>query len=155
MAGTAGLCRVAAALICAAVLWAANGLLAQAQGTDELAVLNAPGEPALRSRQICRGCSDCRAIFRPRSRDAWREHTEFATAIRWLACVYRDHARTAEAEPLFKRALAIAESAPGTNHPDVGTRLNNLAGTQGRSFPSALLFRPMPERVACRSTACL
>ena len=33
----------------------------------------------------------------------------------------------AEAEPLFKRALAIGEKALGPDHPDVATSLNNLA----------------------------
>ena len=33
----------------------------------------------------------------------------------------------AEAEPLYKRALAIAEKALGADHPNVGTTLNNLA----------------------------
>ena len=33
----------------------------------------------------------------------------------------------AEAEPLFKRALAIREKALGKDHPDVATSLNNLA----------------------------
>jgi hypothetical protein len=36
--------------------------------------------------------------------------------------------RLAEAEPLMKRALAIDEAAFGPDHPDVATRLNNLAG---------------------------
>jgi hypothetical protein len=31
------------------------------------------------------------------------------------------------AEPLYKRALAIAEKALGPDHPDAGTDLNNLA----------------------------
>jgi tetratricopeptide (TPR) repeat protein len=32
-----------------------------------------------------------------------------------------------EAEPLFRRAIAIGEKTLGPNHPDVATRLNNLA----------------------------
>ena len=35
--------------------------------------------------------------------------------------------RYAEAEPLYKRALAISEKALGPEHPDVAIRLNNLA----------------------------
>jgi tetratricopeptide (TPR) repeat protein len=37
-------------------------------------------------------------------------------------------ARHAEAEPLYRRALAIDESNCGPDHPDVATTLNNLAG---------------------------
>jgi len=33
----------------------------------------------------------------------------------------------AEADPLFRRALAIDEAAYGATHPSVATRLNNLA----------------------------
>ncbi len=33
----------------------------------------------------------------------------------------------AEAEPLYKRSLAIQEKALGPDHPDVATTLNNLA----------------------------
>jgi tetratricopeptide (TPR) repeat protein len=37
------------------------------------------------------------------------------------------HARLGEARPLAERALSITEAAHGPDHPDVGTRLNNLA----------------------------
>ena len=50
----------------------------------------------------------------------------------------------AEAEPLFRRALAIEEAALGTNHPDVGTTLNNLAlllQEQGKYAEAEPLFR--------------
>jgi len=46
----------------------------------------------------------------------------------WLAEVYQAQGRTAEAEPLCKLALAIAEKALGPDHPDAGPALNNLAG---------------------------
>jgi tetratricopeptide (TPR) repeat protein len=35
--------------------------------------------------------------------------------------------RLAEAEPLYRRALAIAEASYGTDHPEVASKLNNLA----------------------------
>ena len=40
----------------------------------------------------------------------------------------QDTKRPAEAEPLYRRALAIDEAAHGSQHPTVGIRLNNLAG---------------------------
>jgi tetratricopeptide (TPR) repeat protein len=55
------------------------------------------------------------------------EHAEFATAIAWLANVYRAQGHTAEAEPLYQRALAIRERALDPDHPLVGASLNNLA----------------------------
>jgi CHAT domain-containing protein/tetratricopeptide (TPR) repeat protein len=45
-----------------------------------------------------------------------------------LAALLRDTNRLGEAEPLFRRALAIAEKSLGHHHPDVATGLNNLAG---------------------------
>jgi tetratricopeptide (TPR) repeat protein len=44
-----------------------------------------------------------------------------------LAALYQRQERYGEAEPLFKRALAIREQALGRDHPDVGQSLNNLA----------------------------
>jgi hypothetical protein len=41
--------------------------------------------------------------------------------------MYRAENRYGDAEPLFKRALVIAEKALGPEHPDVGTALNNHA----------------------------
>ncbi len=41
--------------------------------------------------------------------------------------LYQAQGRYAEAEPLYKRSLAIREKALGPDHPAVGTSLNNLA----------------------------
>jgi tetratricopeptide (TPR) repeat protein len=43
-----------------------------------------------------------------------------------LAELYSHLGRFAEAEPLFKRALAIREKALGPDHPDVAWSLNSL-----------------------------
>ena len=72
------------------------------------------------------------------------ERTEFATAISWLAALYRAQRRYAEAEPLYQRALAIGEKALGPEHPDVGTSLSNLAGLyrdQGRYAVAEPLYK--------------
>jgi tetratricopeptide (TPR) repeat protein len=60
-------------------------------------------------------------------REHGENHMEFATAIAWLGFVYKAEGHYAEAEPLYKRSLAIAEKALGPDHPDVGINLNNLA----------------------------
>ena len=44
-----------------------------------------------------------------------------------LASLYRSQARFAEAETLYRRALAIHIQKSGTNHPDTAASLNNLA----------------------------
>src|SRR5262249_50692942 len=56
------------------------------------------------------------------------EHPSVATDLNNLAGLYYALGRYAEAEPLFKRALAIEEKALGAEHPSVATDLNNRAG---------------------------
>src|SRR5262245_8126279 len=51
----------------------------------------------------------------------------FAEAITYLGFVYQAQGRSGEAERLFKRSLAIYETARGPDHRDVGAALNNLA----------------------------
>ena len=58
--------------------------------------------------------------------------------------LYDDQGRYAEAEPLYKRALAIQEKALGPDHPDVATALNNLAVLyrhQGRYAEAEPLYK--------------
>ena len=50
-----------------------------------------------------------------------------ATTLNNLAEIHRAQGKYAEAEPLYKRALAIDEKALGSDHLDVATDLNNLA----------------------------
>ena len=67
-----------------------------------------------------------------------------APSLNNLAELYRDQGRYAEAEPLYKRALAIREKALGPDHPDVGTSLNNLAElyrAQGRYAEAEPLYK--------------
>ena len=45
----------------------------------------------------------------------------------WRSSMLRATNRLAEAEPLYRRALAIDEASYGPDHPDVATDLNNLA----------------------------
>jgi tetratricopeptide (TPR) repeat protein len=51
-----------------------------------------------------------------------------ALSLNNLALLYDNQGKYAEAEPLFKRSLAIKEKALGSDHPSVATSLNNLAG---------------------------
>ncbi len=50
-----------------------------------------------------------------------------ATSLNNLAVVYDDLARYAEAEPLYKRALAIREKALGPDQPRLAKGLYNIA----------------------------
>jgi tetratricopeptide (TPR) repeat protein len=58
--------------------------------------------------------------------------------------VYKEQGRHAEAEALYKRALAISEKALGPDHPEVAESLNNLAelyGAQGRYADAEPLYK--------------
>lgn len=55
------------------------------------------------------------------------------------------HARLTDAKALLERALAITEVAYGPDHPDVATRLNNLAGML-RDLGQPEAARPLQER---------
>ncbi len=50
-----------------------------------------------------------------------------ARSLNNLAGLYHAQGKYAEAEPLYKRALAIWEKALGPEHPDVATSLENYA----------------------------
>ena len=52
----------------------------------------------------------------------------YATTLNDLAEAYKAQGRLAEAEPLYRRSLAIREKILGPEHPDVAGALNNLAG---------------------------
>ena len=50
-----------------------------------------------------------------------------ATSLNNLAGLYDSQGKYAEAEPLYKRALKIAEKALGKDHPHVAFMLENMA----------------------------
>ena len=71
-----------------------------------------------------------------RSRSSRRRGIAEQSGVRLLA-----QGRYADAEPLFKRSLAIREKALGPNHPDVALSLNNLA-----SLYKIKVAMPTPNR---------
>ncbi|MBT6892512.1 MAG: tetratricopeptide repeat protein, partial [Gammaproteobacteria bacterium] len=56
------------------------------------------------------------------------EHWGTAFALNSLAQIYNSKGHYADAEPLYRRGLAILEKVFGPNHPSTGMALNNLAG---------------------------
>ena len=75
------------------------------------------------------------------------------SALTTSRCCSRPRAGYAEAEPLYREALAITGTALGKAHPDYAIRLNNLAGllaTTGRTAEAEPLFR---EALAITETA--
>ena len=80
------------------------------------------------------GWSAIRFLLLSAVRYSWNEHA--LNGLRKWAFGY------AEAEPLYKRALAIREKALGLEHPDVARRLENtsaLPRKTGRSDEAAAL----------------
>jgi CHAT domain-containing protein len=82
------------------------------------------------------------------------EHPDVATALNNLAGLYRAQGRYAEAEPAYKRSLAIREKALGPEHPAVATALNNLAWLafgQSDWEPAANYWRRSTEVIVRRT----
>jgi CHAT domain-containing protein/tetratricopeptide (TPR) repeat protein len=52
---------------------------------------------------------------------------EFAAALTWLAMAKQGNGRYAEAEPLFRKGLALREQADGPDHPRTAESLRKLA----------------------------
>lgn len=72
------------------------------------------------------------------------DDVRLAASLNNLALLYEARARDAEAEPFYKRSLAIDEKALGPEHPDVATSLNNLAliyDAQGRYGEAEPLYK--------------
>ncbi len=55
------------------------------------------------------------------------DHPDLAASLNNLAALYQAQGKYAEAEPLYKRSLAIAEKAFGPEHPIVAQALENYA----------------------------
>ena len=68
-----------------------------------------------------------------------------------LAVWLNNRAEHGEAEPLYRRALAIAEKSLGSEHPDVAVGLNNLAvllRATNRLAEAAPLYRQVLQILA-------
>ena len=75
------------------------------------------------------------------------EHPNTATSLNNLALLYEAQGSYAQAEPLYKRALAIREKVLGPEHPDTAQSLNNLAGlydSQGSYAQAEPLLQARP-----------
>ena len=70
--------------------------------------------------------------------------SRLAESLNALAGLYSAQGKYAEAEPLYKRSLAITEKALGPEYPDVATSLNNLAllySAQGKYAEAEPLYK--------------
>ncbi|MGA0200155.1 MAG: tetratricopeptide repeat protein, partial [Prochlorotrichaceae cyanobacterium] len=58
------------------------------------------------------------------------DHPDTATSLNNLAGLYRAQGRYSEAEPLYQRALTVAEAVLGSEHPTTVTFRNNYETLQ-------------------------
>ena len=82
-----------------------------AQGGDDLAALRTQVGQLYRQGKYADAIPVTERYVESARRKHGEDHTEYATAISWLALVYKTQGRYAEAEPLYKRSLAIREGA--------------------------------------------
>ena len=68
-----------------------------------------------------------RALDHRRGQSYGSDHPDVATDLNSLALLLKATNRLAEAEPIYRRALAISRQSLGPNHPHVAISLNNLA----------------------------
>ncbi len=72
------------------------------------------------------------------------EDPRLAQSLNNLAGLYNSQGKYAEAEPLYRRALAIAEATLGPEHPNVAPGINNLGAlylAQGKYAEAEPLFQ--------------
>ena len=67
-----------------------------------------------------------RGRFRSGRRSSGEDHPDVADSLDTLADVFREQGRDAEAEPLYRRALAITEKSPDASAEDIACSLTNL-----------------------------
>src|SRR5262245_14087159 len=117
----------AACLAIGSVLFSAGTGAACAQSNAKLEALSRQAQQhyqAGRYSEAVRSAEQHVAAARKRYGE---EHAEYAWAAAGLAFLYAKVGRSAEAERLYRRALAIEEKSLGAEHTNVGLRLNNLA----------------------------
>jgi tetratricopeptide (TPR) repeat protein len=123
--------RATAALFIFVAFW--MGATARAQGSDDLSALYQQVNQLYQAGKYAEAADVAKRALALAERQS---SPEVGTALSYLAWVYSAQSHYADAEPLFKRSLAIHEKAFGSNNLYVERDLHNLAGVykdQGRS----------------------
>jgi tetratricopeptide (TPR) repeat protein len=97
-------------------------------------ILSKEGEPSYEAASLVASNSNRRLskVYAPLAVEIGEkalgmDHPKLGAWLSNLGGLYLVQGRYAEAEPLFRRSLAIRERALGLEHREVGTSLNNLA----------------------------
>ena len=104
---------------------------------------NAAGEEAYRQARYAEAEQHFTAALKE-AENFGEQDPRFALSLNNLAELYRVQGKYVEAEPLFKRSLAIREKVLGPEHPDVAASFNNLASlyqAQGNYAQAEPLFQ--------------
>jgi tetratricopeptide (TPR) repeat protein len=136
-----GLMRQLALIALVAILVSTVGAAAQGQ-VEEIGKLNIQAMKLYEARKYAEA-----TVIAKRSLDLAEKHPGpsklfVSTSLNNLALIYAAQGHYAEAEPLYKRSLALYETA--LDHRQVGSVLNNLAGmykTQGRYTEAEPLYK--------------
>jgi CHAT domain-containing protein/tetratricopeptide (TPR) repeat protein len=121
-----------------------GAVVAQAQGSDDLATLNEKVLQLYRAGNYAEATEIAKRSLALAERQSGPHHPDVGTSLNNLALLYNSLGRLTEAEPLLKRALAIYENALGPDDPTVGTTLDNLAWVyenRGRYADAEPLYR--------------
>ena len=97
-----------------------------------------------RPRSLCGRGAAVQAVVGDTGEDTRSRSPDVAQSLNNLAQLYHAEGRYTDAEPLYKRSLAIREKTLGPDHPDVAASLNNLAElyrNQGRYADAEPLYK--------------
>jgi tetratricopeptide (TPR) repeat protein len=104
----------------------AGGLGAQLQRFDDFASLSAQLNKLYSERKVDEAIHLAEPAIASMRERVGADSLEYGGALAWLALLYQDRRRYADAELAYERGLVIFEKALGSDHPHVATLLNNL-----------------------------
>jgi tetratricopeptide (TPR) repeat protein len=87
---------------------------------------DAAGQKAFQEGDYAESEKELEAALR-KAEEFGSEDPRLSKSLNNLALLYKVQGKYAEAEPLYKRSLAIREKALGPEHPNVATALENYA----------------------------
>jgi tetratricopeptide (TPR) repeat protein len=119
--------RVALLVLLGASCWAPTRAQVSPFPSSDWDSLNDAGERAYERRQYAASENFLNAALQQAQRFGPND-LRVATTLNDLGLLYRAEGKFKEAEPLYRRSLAIREKKLGPTDPAVATSLNNLAG---------------------------
>lgn len=135
--------RIAAMVALIAPVMVALSVETTAQGADDLNALNEQVSQLHKQGKFNQAYPIARRYVASARAQYGEEHLQFATALAWLAEIYRGQGRYTEAEPNYKRSIAIQEKT-SSGEAGVANTLANLGvlyEAQGRYADAEKAFK--------------